>query len=57
MRKAVGVLMELSADERTRMLYEEREIARRDIASMMEGAKREGRAKALESLAINATDL
>jgi predicted transposase/invertase (TIGR01784 family) len=45
MRKAVGVLMELSADERTRMLYEEREIARRDIASMMEGAKREGRAE------------
>jgi predicted transposase/invertase (TIGR01784 family) len=45
MKKAVGVLMELSADERTRMLYEEREIARRDIASMMEGAKREGHAE------------
>ena len=40
MRKAVGVLKELSADERTRMLYEEREIARRDIASMVDGAKR-----------------
>ena len=38
MRKAVGVLKELSADERTRMLYEEREKARRDIASMMGGA-------------------
>jgi predicted transposase/invertase (TIGR01784 family) len=42
MRKAVGVLKELSADERTRMLYEEREIARRDIVSLMGGAKREG---------------
>ena len=43
MKKAVGVLMELSADEQTRMLYEEREKARRDIASMMGGARREGR--------------
>jgi predicted transposase/invertase (TIGR01784 family) len=42
MRKAVGVLKELSADERTRMLYEEREKARRDIASMVGGAKAEG---------------
>ena len=42
MRKAVGVLKELSADERTRMLYEEREKARRDIASMMGGARKEG---------------
>ena len=42
MSKAVGVLKELSADERTRMLYEEREKARRDIASMMGGARREG---------------
>ncbi|MCL2010313.1 MAG: Rpn family recombination-promoting nuclease/putative transposase [Synergistaceae bacterium] len=41
MRKAVGVLKELSADERTRMLYEEREIARRDIVSMVNGAKKE----------------
>jgi predicted transposase/invertase (TIGR01784 family) len=42
MRKAVGVLKELSADERTRMLFEEREKARRDIASRMGGARREG---------------
>ena len=42
MKKAVGVLKELSADERTRMLYEEREKARRDIASRMSGARREG---------------
>ena len=41
MRKAVGVLKELSADERTRMLYEAQETARRDIASMMGGAKEE----------------
>ena len=40
--KAVGVLKELSADERTRMLHEQREIARRDMVSRMEGAKREG---------------
>jgi len=37
-RQTVGVLMELSADERNRMLFEEREKARRDIASMMGGA-------------------
>jgi predicted transposase/invertase (TIGR01784 family) len=49
MKKAVGVLKELSSDERTRMLYEEREKARRDIASMMDGAKLEGkREKAVE---------
>ena len=30
----VGKLKELSADERTRMLYEAREMARRDIVSM-----------------------
>ena len=39
MRKAVGVLKELSADERTRMLFEEREKVRRDIASMVNGAE------------------
>ena len=42
MQKAVGVLKELSADERTRMLYEEREKARRDITSMVDGAKKDG---------------
>jgi len=40
--KAVGILKELSADERTRMLYEDREKARRDIASLLGGARREG---------------
>ena len=38
-KKAVGVLMELSADERTRMIAENREKARRDIASMIRGAE------------------
>jgi predicted transposase/invertase (TIGR01784 family) len=36
--KAVGVLMEISADERNRMLYESREKLRRDEASRMKGA-------------------
>ena len=42
LKQAVGVLKDLSADERTSMLYEEREKARRDMASMMGGARREG---------------
>ena len=42
MKKAVGVLKELSADERTRMLYEKQEIARRDMVSLMGGARRDG---------------
>ena len=48
MSKAVGVLKELSADERTRMLYEEREKARRDIASLMGGARQEGLQEGLQ---------
>ena len=36
MRKAVGVLKELSTDEATRMLYEKREMARRDYESRLE---------------------
>jgi len=35
MRKAVGVLKELSADEATRMLYELREMARRDFEDQL----------------------
>ena len=34
--KAVGVLKELSADERTRMLYENREKARMDYESRVD---------------------
>lgn len=36
--KAVGVLKELSKDERTRLLYEEREKARRDTQARIDGA-------------------
>ena len=42
-RKAVAVLKELSQDERTRLLYEEREKAWRDEASRIDGAIQEGR--------------
>ena len=45
MRKAVGVLKELSADERARMLYESREMARMDFDSARDGAVREEREK------------
>jgi predicted transposase/invertase (TIGR01784 family) len=41
MRKAVGVLKELSADEQTRMLYEKREMARRDMESWKEAMNAE----------------
>ena len=41
MKKAVGVLKELSADEQTRMLYEKREMARMDFESLRDGAVRE----------------
>ena len=40
MRKAVGVLKELSADEATRMRYEAREMARRDLESRIEEVDR-----------------
>jgi predicted transposase/invertase (TIGR01784 family) len=43
MKKAVGYLKELSADERTRMIFEDREKARRDIASMVDGAIKQER--------------
>ena len=52
-KKAVGVLMELSADERTRMLAENREKARRDVASMMSGAEKKGSNARAESIARN----
>ena len=41
LRKAVGVLKELSADEATRLRYEAREMARRDWESMKDDAIRE----------------
>ena len=43
MKKAVGVLKELSADERTRLLYEAREKARMDFESLRDDAVRDER--------------
>jgi hypothetical protein len=42
LKKAVSVLKELSTDERTRMIAEDREKARRDMASRLNGAREEG---------------
>jgi predicted transposase/invertase (TIGR01784 family) len=42
MKKAVSVLKELSADERNRMILDDREKMRRDIASREQGARKEG---------------
>jgi predicted transposase/invertase (TIGR01784 family) len=42
MKKAVGILMELSEDERTRMIAESREKEWRDWMSRMDGAKLDG---------------
>jgi predicted transposase/invertase (TIGR01784 family) len=42
LKKAVGVLKELSADEQMRMLAESREKARRDEASRVNWAREEG---------------
>jgi predicted transposase/invertase (TIGR01784 family) len=57
LKRAVGVLKELSADERTRMLAEEREIARRNYVSGLEGAEQkgrlEGKQEGLEAVARN----
>jgi hypothetical protein len=51
MKKAVGVLMELSADQRARMLYDEREKARRDEDSRIGGAERRGRSEMANAMA------
>ena len=45
MKKAVGVLKELSADEATRMRYEAREKARKDFESIKDDAVLEEREK------------
>ena len=48
MRKAVGVLKELSADEATRMRYENLEKARRDLESRIDDAEKKAeKAKAI----------
>ena len=57
MQKVVGILKELSADERTRMLYEEREMDlrdRRDIESQLRIY--ESQIKGFESLLKNTRD-
>ena len=48
LKKAVGVLKELSEDERTRMIAEDREKARRDMVSRLNGARKEGERKGRE---------
>ncbi len=45
--------MKLSADERTRMLYEKREMARMDFESMKDGAVKSARM----DIARNAVDM
>ena len=44
MKKAVGVLKKLSADEKARLLYESREKARFDEMARLHGARAEGEA-------------
>jgi predicted transposase YdaD len=41
MRKAVGYLKELSADEQTRLVFESQETSRRDIMSRLDGVIKE----------------
>jgi predicted transposase/invertase (TIGR01784 family) len=48
LHKAVGVLMELSADQQTRLLFEAREKAWRDQVDRIEGALEQGLARGLE---------
>jgi predicted transposase/invertase (TIGR01784 family) len=45
MRKAVGFLKELSADEQTRLIFESHETARRDMLSRLDGAELKGKLK------------
>jgi predicted transposase/invertase (TIGR01784 family) len=53
MRKAVGVLKELSADERTRMLFEKREMARMDFESLNDKARADGSNERAVAIARN----
>ena len=57
MRKAVGILKELSADERTRMIYESQEMARRDIESKIEDAVEKKELEMLVALAEKDAEL
>ncbi|MDL2248890.1 PD-(D/E)XK nuclease family transposase [Tyzzerella sp. OttesenSCG-928-J15] len=53
--KAVGVLKELSADERTRLLYEAQEKARRDEQARIEGAVERAVESAIEKKTLDIT--
>jgi predicted transposase/invertase (TIGR01784 family) len=57
MRKTVGILKKLSADERTRMLYEERERARMDELARMRGSYSKGRQEEKVEVAQNLLSL
>ncbi|MDR2390282.1 MAG: Rpn family recombination-promoting nuclease/putative transposase [Planctomycetota bacterium] len=48
MAEVYGTLLELSADEKTRLLAESREKARRDYIARMRGSREEGLAKGME---------
>jgi predicted transposase/invertase (TIGR01784 family) len=48
LRKPVAILMELSEDERTRMIVEKQEIYRMDQSSRMRGAYTDGKAEGLQ---------
>jgi ribulose 1,5-bisphosphate carboxylase large subunit-like protein len=52
LKKAVGVLKELSADERTRLIAEAQEKARRDEASRVNWARHEGKEEGKHKQAI-----
>ena len=51
--KAVGVLKELSQDEKTRLIYEAREKTRRDEQARIKGAFQQGIEKGIIKVAIN----
>ncbi|MDR1688901.1 MAG: PD-(D/E)XK nuclease family transposase [Clostridiales bacterium] len=53
MRKAVGFLKELSADEQTRLIFESHETARRDMLSRLDGAELKGRLERNYEIARN----
>jgi predicted transposase/invertase (TIGR01784 family) len=50
--KAVGVLMELNASQRRRMLAESRQKARWDEQARLEGAEKKGEARAYKKMGI-----
>ena len=52
-KKAYGVLKELSQDERTRLLFEEHEKAKKDELARIKGALDKGRAEGKSETAIN----